>query len=237
MKLKNKLLLLIFCLLSASSAFADLDNERDLGGLSPKKTEDGEKKKDELKKPDLGTTPSEDPNLKDPATIPDPDTQTPDPDSGGKKPKDPKKKDNIPSSKHNDRLPIKWSAHGLKASKDGRQVDLRENVVVTQGDLKLVANEAKVFFNEQDDVEKIIAKGNVKMTRKAALAKDRISARGNKAIFYNDQQKVVLSGRATLWRSGDVVRGKQISYKVDTGWITVDNVEGVVQPGEVNSEQ
>lgn len=138
--------------------------------------------------------------------------------------------------KEDRKKPIQWSAKGLKASRDGKIVDLIENVVVTQGNLRMTAKKARIFFNDDDEVNRVEADGDVKVNKAAVQPKDRISARGNKAIFYNAQRKVILTGRAALWRGSDVVRGKQISYNLDSGWITVDNVEGVVQPGEENEK-
>lgn len=139
---------------------------------------------------------------------------------------------NSANEQHDQKQPIHWSALGLKGTRNGKLVELDRDVVVTQGNVKLEANRAKIFFNDADEVTKVVVTGDVKMTKQTEQVEDRISARGNKATFYNQERRVTLSGRAALWRGGDVVRGKQISYNLDTGWITVDKVEGVVQPNE-----
>ena len=61
---------------------------------------------------------------------------------------------------------------------------------------------------------------------------EKVTARGQKALFYNDQRKVVLQGDARLWRGGHLIKGAQITYNLDDGMITVDRAEGVVQPEE-----
>ena len=53
----------------------------------------------------------------------------------------------------------------------------------------------------------------------------------NEAVFYNKERKVVLRGNPQLIRTGgDIVKGKEITYELDTGWVRVEHVEGVLQP-------
>lgn len=238
----------------AQLAFADLDDERDVG--TPAKTNSGPPPK----------KPSNDaqdvaPNLGAPS---DARKANPPPSQPGLIPlktnpnqKKPKSSPGATQKEaHDSKQPIKWEAKGLKGSKDSKILELVRDVVVTQGNVKLEADNAKVFFNDQNEVTKVLAFGRkdrekdekkekeerkekdtarngvVKMTKETDLPQDRISARGNEAIFDNTKRTVTLLGNAALWRGGDVVRGKQIVYNLDSGWINVDSVEGVVQPGE-----
>jgi lipopolysaccharide export system protein LptA len=214
-------------LLASFTARADLDDVKDLnaGGKNKKDAID-----DTNPGPDLGikATPQPSPEKQSPSATPKPTTAPAKPRSSNAM------RTRSDSDKEDRKKPIKWSATGLKASRDGKIVDLVNNVVVVQGNLRMTANKARVFFNRNDEVDRVEAEGDVKVNKVAQDPKDRVSARGNRAIFYNTERKVILTGRAALWRASDVVRGKQISYNLDSGWITVDNVEGVVQPGAEN---
>ena len=57
-------------------------------------------------------------------------------------------------------------------------------------------------------------------------------AHGDKAVFYNAQQKVKLIGNARLYRGGDLMKGSKITYDIQTGMVIVDKAQGVVQPEE-----
>ncbi len=136
-----------------------------------------------------------------------------------------------PARARQDRPPVLFESRSLQGLKDQGRVILKDEVVITQGDFRIDADEATIIFdNKSRDVTKVLANGRVKISRSASEAKDRVRAECNEAIFYNAERKVLLRGNAKLWRSEDLVRGKQITYELDSGWIKADRVEGVVQP-------
>lgn len=144
-----------------------------------------------------------------------------------------KKTRTTPGEDEDRKQPVKWKSKGLRATKEKGVMELSEDVVVTQGELQLKANHAKVFYDDKlDEVSKVVVTGNVKINKNSADPKERISGAGNEGVFYNSERKVILRGNAQLIRGDDVLRGKQITYELDTGWISVDNVEGVMQPGD-----
>jgi len=144
-----------------------------------------------------------------------------------------------PGESHNNSAPINWKAHGFKGTRAGRLIELNRDVEVTQDKMTFTSDRAEIYFNEKDEVNKVNAIGKVKIVKTALLPQDRVTARGDEATFYNTERKLIMRGmkstpkrKAMLSRGGDVVSGKEISYDLDTGWITVDSVEGIVQPGE-----
>ena len=96
----------------------------------------------------------------------------------------------------------------------------------------MTSDTARVFFDKNDEVEKVIAKGNVKFDKNSKVKENRVIARGKKAHFYNRTRKVHLSGRASLLRGGNLVRGNEINYELDSGFINVENPEGVMKSQE-----
>jgi lipopolysaccharide transport protein LptA len=120
-------------------------------------------------------------------------------------------------------------------AKNGGLIHITQNVVISQSDLRFQADEAKVWVKEGDaeeNIEKVECVGNVKVSKYSEDPAEKVTARGQKALFYNDQRKVVLQGDARLWRGGHLIKGAQITYNLDDGMITVDRAEGVVQPEE-----
>lgn len=115
-------------------------------------------------------------------------------------------------------------------------IHLEKNVVITQADVRFQADEAKVYMlpeqQTDDGVDRVEVIGNVQMSKFSEDPNEKLTAKGDKAFFYNDKQKVTLVGNARLWRGGHLIKGRQITYDLPSGLITVDKAEGVVQPGE-----
>ncbi len=136
--------------------------------------------------------------------------------------------------------PVHFDSKGLKGLRDKGMVELMQDVVVTQGDMRMEADHAQVFFDEgaKDKKDrgliKVIADGNpVKIYGIDEHSGDRFRAFGNQAVFLNKERTVVLEGNARLWRGDDsVVRSKKITYEMNTGWIRADKVAGEVVPND-----
>lgn len=144
-----------------------------------------------------------------------------------------KKKTSSNSSKE----PVLFKGDGptTYARQDGI-ITLQENVMITQGDLRMQSDRAKVTLSDDDsskeNVRKVEISGRVKMTKLDPDPKERVVAHGDRAIFLNSEQKVRLIGNARLYRGGDLMKGNQIVYELDTGLVIVDKAQGVVQPSE-----
>ena len=99
--------------------------------------------------------------------------------------------------------------------------------------MRFRADAAKVFLEKVGDVNSVRMaefNGHVDVTKSSDDPAEEVTANGNKAQFYNDKRKVELVGNAHLWRGGHLIKGKQITYFIDTGMITVDEAQGVVKP-------
>lgn len=150
-----------------------------------------------------------------------------------KKKKSPKR---VKGDSQASKQPIHFKSSGKTVyTKDGGTVILEKDVVITQGNLNFRADKAKVYLNEEnedEDVEKVEIFGNVRVSRYSKDPSERVKALGNKAFFFNSKQKVDLIGNARLYRGGHLIKGRKITYFLETGMITVDRAEGVVQPIE-----
>ena len=133
--------------------------------------------------------------------------------------------------------PISWQSTGLRGLKESGTIELIDEVLVSQGSLNVTADYAKVFFdNAEREVDKVVAEGDVKMSKVDEGSGERIKAFGDRVYFLNSERKVILEGNARLWRGADLIQGKKIIYEMETGWVHADRVSGEVYPGDEKSE-
>ena len=118
---------------------------------------------------------------------------------------------------------------------DRLEVDNRANVAefigsvkATQGDVTIISDVLKVFYEREDDeeakekkgveagmvdsggkVRKVVAIGHVKITQK-----DRVGV-GSKATYWAGGRKMLLEGKATVWRGKNQVSGEKITVFMD----------------------
>ena len=128
--------------------------------------------------------------------------------------------------------PVKFQSSGLTGFKDQGTMELVNDVVITQGDTKMEADKVKAFYDQKSkELVKIIASGNVKIFKDDPDPTKKVRSTSQEAVFFNKDRKVILKGNPQLIRNGgDIVRGKEITYELDTGWMRVDRVEGVLVP-------
>jgi lipopolysaccharide transport protein LptA len=150
------------------------------------------------------------------------------------------------------RDPIHWVASSLRVDQKTRRLYLKGNVIVTQGTLRLEADEAVIRFDSRDEVNEIFASGNVRMRKDSYNPDEIVDATGDEAIFYNREQKIELKGyagsssaeaRQAVIRRGASMRSrenqlasKKITYYIKSGWFHADRVEGTIQPITEGSE-
>lgn len=132
------------------------------------------------------------------------------------------------------REPVHFESKGLRGLREQGTVELIEDVIVTQGDLRMEADRAQIYYDEnQKEVEKVVAVGNVKMFNVDKSTGEKMKAYCNQVQFLNKDRTVIMEGNARLWRgTQSVIRGKKITYEIDTGWIKADRVAGELQPEE-----
>ena len=127
--------------------------------------------------------------------------------------------------------PVKFESLTANGSKDGGVIVLEKEVLVTQDDLKITAEKATIKVNPAtNEVIEVIAVGNVHFSRRDPETGQPVTSDSKEAVFNNSNRTVVLKGDPKLMRGTDVVKGKQIIYDLNTGWVKATRVEGVVQP-------
>ena len=134
--------------------------------------------------------------------------------------------------------PVHFESIGLKGLREKGMVELSQDVLVTQDDMRLESDFAQVFFDETShEVTKVVAQGRVRINGIDQNSGEKFRALGDRAVFLNTERTVVLDGNAKLWRGEDsVIRSKKITYEMNTGWIRADRVAGEVQTENRNAE-
>jgi lipopolysaccharide transport protein LptA len=133
------------------------------------------------------------------------------------------------------KAPVHWQSKGTTTgSKDLSTITLKDDVIITQSDMRLESDEAKVTFqpkgSAETGVKTAFLTGKVAITRYSEDPTERMNAKSDKATFDNQAQVVTLDGNARLWRDGGLVQGDRITYEVASGQVRIDKARGVVQP-------
>jgi len=102
--------------------------------------------------------------------------------------------------------PIEITSQKLEVLQQQRQSIFTGDVVAKQGDMTLFAEKLIVFLHQdQNQVERLEAIGGVRV-----LQLDRI-ATAEKAIFYQLEEKLVLSGNAEVTQGKNEISGDEIT--------------------------
>ncbi len=142
------------------------------------------------------------------------------------------------NTKSSEAQPVTFESKSLKGTRSEGTIFLQDDVVVTQGDMRMESTQATIYFHPtSNEVKQINASGKVKFFKKNHETGQIIKADAREAVFYNADQKVLLRGEPKIWRGDDLMTGKQISYDLKSGWIKADRVEGIVQPGNQETSE
>jgi len=130
--------------------------------------------------------------------------------------------------------PIQIVSDRLEAFSEKKMVVFSGNAVATQGDKSIRSDRISLFYRKgapdkaaksvkiQEDageLERMEANGHVRVTQG-----DRIVT-GDEAVFYQDQQKVVMIGNAIMKEGKNIIRGQKIV-------VFLDENRGVVEADE-----
>jgi len=139
-------------------------------------------------------------------------------------PKDiPKKKST--SSPFTSDKPVKITSQTLEADNKSNRVTFKGNVVATQEDMVIFSDIMTVKYETRGSIRRIEASGNVKMTQK-----DRI-ATGKKIVFYNPEQKIVMTGNPRIWQDDNLISCEKITVLLEEDKIFFEGkVDSVIYP-------
>lgn len=126
--------------------------------------------------------------------------------------------------------PIDITADRLSADSAKDTVVFEGNVVARQEDVTLTADRVTAEYSRPSRaVDRIVAEGNVRVVHAGREAK------GSKAVFFNIEQRIVLTGDAELTYEGNTLRGDAMTVYLRENRSVVTAGEGgrvraVIQP-------
>jgi len=119
------------------------------------------------------------------------------------------------------RAPIDITSDTVEADQKKNTVTFKGNVVAKQEDTTLYANTLNIIYDPNTKkLKEIVAVGNVKVVQL-----DR-RATGQKATFDEGKNKVVLDGEAVVREGANVIRGERIIFYVDEERSVVEGGKG-----------
>lgn len=117
--------------------------------------------------------------------------------------------------------PIEITADRLSADSARESVTFEGNVEARQGDVTLHADRLFAEYSRTAKaIEKITAEGNVRVIQGARYA------RADRAVFYNLEQRIVLTGRADLVQGENTLRGDTVTIYLRENRSVVTGGEG-----------
>jgi lipopolysaccharide export system protein LptA len=123
------------------------------------------------------------------------------------------------SEKSDKKEPIEVTADRMRSENKGDKIIFSGNVVATWGAMEITCDVMEVYNTpkkegqkeEKSSADQVIAIGHVIMTKGTRKAK------GDKAIYYDKTQQVVLTGspNATAWEGDNQIEGKEMVFLLE----------------------
>jgi lipopolysaccharide export system protein LptA len=129
--------------------------------------------------------------------------------------------------------PLHVASDRMEVSQTDKTILFEGHVVVQQDDLTMTGNRLKVFGVAEkkgtdtamvDQIDRIEVEGDVRVTQR-----DR-AATAEKAVYYHQQQKIILMGNPTVSQGQDKVQGRLITLFISDG-------KSIVEGGEATPVQ
>src|SRR5690554_3953119 len=109
------------------------------------------------------------------------------------------------------------------------------DAILTQGTLRIEGDIITFFYNENRELEKAIAEGNLATYEQVHKEGDPpVKAKALQMEYHARTQRIYLVGQGYVWQSGDEFRGNHIEYDIDKN-VVVANSKPVDVAGEQQS--
>ncbi len=106
--------------------------------------------------------------------------------------------------------PVVIEADTLRYDKKAQIAIYEGNVEVKSDDFRLFSEKLEIFLDNNGDIKKIIALGNVRFYKGNRRGKSK------KAEYYKEKNLIILKGNAELQQDNNVIEGDEIVYHIDT---------------------
>jgi len=117
--------------------------------------------------------------------------------------------------------PIDITSDRVESYSKENLIFFKGNVTARQKDVVIYADDVEAVVTESGKgIEKVIAGGNVKIQQGLRVAICQ------KAVFYNLDQKIVLTGDPKVWEGGNMVSGEEIIFDIEQNRVEVKGGPG-----------
>jgi len=111
-----------------------------------------------------------------------------------------------PKTRDTQQVPIVVTSERMEANDADKTVVFSGNVIAEKGALTIYSDRMEVYNNKENNkISRIVAVGNVRIVQEGK------NATGERAVYYDDEQKVVLTGNPKAWEGDNVVTGSEIT--------------------------
>lgn len=146
-----------------------------------------------------------------------------------------------PSRKDDEDKPIVITSQRMTAINEQNKLIFEKDVIVKKDDMTLYADKMEILFvkvkgagladiaddsskEEKRDISTIKAMGNVK------IVSGEKTATADEAVYYKDEEKVVLTGEPKAWEKGDMVTGTKMTIYIKEDRSIVEGSKVIVNP-------
>lgn len=128
--------------------------------------------------------------------------------------------------------PIRLKSDTLEWDYNGNVVTFKGNVIATQEDVTLYSDRLVMYYEgSTNEVNRIVAEGAVRIVQL-----DR-RATAERAVFYNPEKKIVLTGRPVVTQGNNRVIGEVITILMDRNWVEVEKADVTISPEEIEEKR
>jgi lipopolysaccharide export system protein LptA len=127
--------------------------------------------------------------------------------------------------------PVKITSESLEADNKKNTVTFKGNVVAKQGNIVITADTMTVDYEKEGGIKTVQASGNVKMSQEERVAT------GTRIIFYNPEQKIVMTGNPKIWQGDNLISCEKITVLLEEDKIFFEGkVDSTIFPRDIQDE-
>ena len=128
--------------------------------------------------------------------------------------------------------PVKITSKTMEADNKRNMVTFKGDVVVKQEDIVIFSDTMKVSYEPKGGINKVEASGNVKMSQENRIAT------GKKLVFYNPEQKIVMTGSPKIWQGDNLISCEKVTVLLEDNKIVFEGkVDSIIYPRSLKEEQ
>ena len=141
-------------------------------------------------------------------------------------------KEGFRSSPFSSAKPVKITSESLEADNKRNLVTFKGNVVAKQGDMVILADTMTVDYEREGGIKRVEASGNVKMSQENRIAT------GTRIVFYNPEQKIVMTGNPKIWQGDNLISCEKITVLLEEDRIFFEGkVDSTIFPKSIEEDK